>query len=296
MKTNREMTDSILQRASQIAHRQKIARKRLAGIIAGTLCLIIILGLTLAPWGSAEVGEHLIAMPTTQSTEATQDKTIIALENIYFLSAAEEGGSIISLQPDMTVPVNSMFRVRNLRGMKESEKEKAIEEEKQFKEEFKKQYGNSDGGWYSMSVLPEIIFENGQFKVYDGVIIQYLSGGKASLVLPNAEEIKSFDSETTGVLRVNGGYGTYNRDVTIGEGEGAVTIPGGSFRIYLHLYMGDEMFNTFKHHPDTPLSTLKDTITITVHYKNGTQGTAKIDVAVEDDGRVYMTMRGNSDV
>ena len=125
-------------------------------------------------------------------------------------------------------------------------------------------------------------------------VIQFLSGGKASLILLNASEIESFDTETTGVLRIDGGYGTYNQDVTIGEGESAVTIPEGCLRIYLHLSMGDKMVKVFREDPDTPLSTLNDTITVTINYKNGTKEIVVIDVTVDDEGYVYMTQRGNN--
>ena len=114
------------------------------------------------------------------------------------------------------------------------------------------------------------------------------------MILHNATQNESFDLETTGVLNTGGGYGTYNRDVTIGEGESAVTIPKGCLRIYLFPSMTDETIKIFQENPDTPLSTLRDTITVTINYKNGTKEIVIVDVTVDDDGQIYMTQRGNN--
>jgi hypothetical protein len=304
MKDYHEMTQSVLQQANVRAAQRTRQRRMATGLIAATLCFAILIavvgfGVGRNPAGTTQPTislENPTTVPTTQpeTTEPTQQDIIVHTGNVYFLSAMAEGNELIPMQANMTLPVNCMFRVRSLKGMTESERDKAIQEEYSFKRDFAKKYGNSDGGYYSLLVAPENTFSNGKLKVRNGVVIQYLSGGKASLILLNASEIESFDTETTGVLRINGGYGTYNQDVTIGEGESAVTIPEGCLRIYLHLGIGDEMYMTLKKDPDTPLSALCDTITVTINYKNGTKEIVVIDVTVDDEGYVYMTQRGNN--
>ena len=51
---------------------------------------------------------------------------------------------------------------------------------------------------------------------------------------------------------------------------------------------------TYVTDPSTPLSNLSDTVTITIHYKNGTKEIVMIDITVDDNGQVYMTQRGNN--
>jgi hypothetical protein len=300
MKTCDEMLKSVISKAKKDIAKRKQRMKTALSIGTAVLCLMLIVGLTLVHWNTAATPQptegQLNVIPTIQNMEPSQEEMIITMDNIFLLSATEKGESLVPMQPNVTLPVNSLFRVRSLKGMTESEREIAIEEERQFNEDFKVKYGDSDGGWYLMQVIPENIYRDGKLVTVDGAVIQYLSGGKASLILPNAEEIESFESETTGMLSTNGGYGIYNMDVTIGEGENAVTVPKGSYRIYLHLGIGDELFKAIKEHPDMPLSVIKDAITIKINFKNGTQGMVKVDVVVEDDGQVYMTMRGNSAV
>ena len=302
MKTYEEMTCSVLQRATASIAERNRRRKTILTVTATGLCLALVLAAVGAFWDApADVNDPTqptISMenPTTAPTQPEETEPTQPLPaytgQVYFLNATKEGADLTPMQANMTLPVNSMFRVRSLKGMTESEAENAIEEEKAFQAAFKEKYGNSDGGSYMMHVM-------GGFSIDDRkeayrAVVQYLSGGKASLILLDASKIKDFDVETTGIINVYGGYGIYNQDVTIGEGESAVTIPEGCFRIYLHLSMGDKMVKIFKEDPDTPLSTLNDTITITINYKSGTQEIVVIDVTVDDEGYVYMTQRGDN--
>lgn len=302
MKDYKEMTESVLQQANARVALRTRQRRMATGLIAATLCFAILIavvgfGVGRNPAGTTQPTismDNPTTVPITQpeETEPTQQELPLYTGQVYFLNANREGADLTPMQANMTVPVNSMFRVRSLQGMTDSEAEKVIEEEKAFQTAFKEKYGNSDGGSYMMHVM-------GGFSIDDRedayrAVVQYLSGGKASLILLDASKINDFDVETTGAINVYGGYGTYNQDVTIGEGEAAVTIPEGCFRIYLHLSLGDKMVKIFREDPDTPLSTLNDTITVTINYKNGTKEIVVIDVTVDDEGYVYMTQRGNS--
>lgn len=298
-----EISDDLVDAAAGAYENRKKKKKTLTRLLwVACAGLVAAVGLFWnVPAGVTDPTQPTISMenPTTtptqpEATEPTEKDIIVHTENVYFLSSTKEGNELTPMQANMTLPVNCMFRVRSLKGMTESEIEKAIEEEYAFKAEFKKKYGNSDGGYYSMHVLPENIFSNGKLEVRESVVVQYLSGGKASLILLNTSEIKSFDTETTGALSVNGGYSIYKKDVTIGEGESAVTIPEGCLRIYLQLGISDEMYKTLKNDPDTPLSALCDTITVTINYKNGAKEIVVIDITVDDEGFVYMTQRGNN--
>jgi hypothetical protein len=289
-----EISDDLIDAAAG-AYEKKANRKKAVIRVAWAACAVLVLtaiGLFWkAPAGVIDPTQPTISMqnPTTAPTQPTGEDIIVHTGNVYFLSATEEGTELTPMRANMTLPVNSMLRVRSLKGMTESEIEKALEEEYAFKAEFKKKYGNSDGGRYEMCVLSKIDTK----KSYQAVI-QYLSGGKASLILLNATQIESFDLETMGVLNTGGGYGTYNQDVTIGEGENTVTIPKGCLRIYLFPSMTDETIKIFQENPDTPLSTLRDTFTVTINYKNGTKEIVIIDVTVDDDGQIYMTQRGDN--
>lgn len=54
----------------------------------------------------------------------------------------------------------------------------------------------------------------------------------------------------------------------------------------------EEQVNMLLKEPDTKLSIVSDTITVTVTYTDGTTESVMIDVTVDDDGIIYMTHRG----
>lgn len=51
-------------------------------------------------------------------------------------------------------------------------------------------------------------------------------------------------------------------------------------------------FDMIEENPEMALSELKDTITVTVEFKDGTKDVAVIDITVDDDGKIYGTFRG----
>lgn len=273
MKDYNEMAESVLQQAKIRAAQRKHRRRMTTGLIAATLCVAILI---------AVVGVGLNRNPAdgTISTEPTQ-QDIIQPGKVYFLTANEEGAELTLMQANMTLPTKSIIRVRSLKDLTKSEIAKAVSEESAYRAAFADKYGNSDGGVYAWSQS-------------DDVIIQYLSGGKASLILPDPSQIESVDRETTGVFVVEKSWGCYDRDVTFGEGENAVTIPKGSYRAYLGFHVSHVVLEIFENDPDTPLSTISDTITVTINYKNGTKQIILIDVTLDDEGNVYMTQRENS--
>lgn len=273
MKDYNEMAESVLQQAKIRAAQRKHRRRVTTGLIAATLCVAILI---------AVVGVGLNRNPTdgTISTEPTQ-QDIIQPGKVYFLTANKEGDELTLMQPNMTLPTKSIIRVRSLKDLTKSEIAKAVSEESAYRAAFADKYGNSDGGVYAWTQS-------------DDVIIQYLSGGKASLILPDGSQIESVDRETTGMLGVEESWGGYDRDVTFGEGENAVTIPKGSYRAYLGFHVTGVVHEIFKNDPDTPLSTIRDTITVTINYKNGTKQIILIDVTLDDEGNVYMTQRENN--
>lgn len=301
MKTNKEMAQSILDRASGIAARRKEMRTRAAGLLAGALCLALILGLSLAPWGPEQPPlptEGHVAAPPTQETEPTQPQTTeptqptqpteeqipVYTGQMYFLSGTEETGTLVPAQADMTFATESLFRFRSYKGMTDAEKYQASIEELTFYGEFRDKHdGNGDGGRYG-------IYRSEEF------FSMTLSGGLSSLVLPDASLIEGNELETNGVFHVDECIARYKKTVTFGEGENAVTIPDGSYRIHLHIRMSDETFKRIRENPDLKYSTLKDNITVTIYYKDGTKAVVKIDVTMNDEGYFFLSMRGNNEM
>ena len=184
----------------------------------------------------------------------------------------------------MTFATESFFRFRSYKGMNDAEKYQASLEEIAFLTAFREKYsGNGDGGRYSYLRSEEYFSMT-------------LSGGVSSLVLPDASQIIDSKLETDGVFYVDKCIEKYKKSVTFGEGDHAVTIPEGSYRIHLHIRMGDETFKMIQENPDLKYSTLQDTITVTIQYKDGTKAVIKVDVTMNDEGYFFLSMRGNSNM
>jgi hypothetical protein len=233
-----------------------------------------------APAGTIDPTQPTISMENPTTAPTTQPDIIVHTGNVYFLTATEERAELTPMQANMTLPWDHIFHVRSLKGMTEEELLEAIEEEHLAQIAFREKYG---------AVIGE-----GRYSTYysENAVIRYYIAGRASLILLNDAQIESVDRETTGVLSVEGRYSTRREDYAVGKGEYAVTIPGGSRRIYLDCNMTEQTRKIFEENPETPLSVIRETITLTINYKNGTKEIVVIDVTVDDDGYIYMTQRG----
>lgn len=279
MKTNREMTESVLHKATEIAAHQKLVRKRAAGILAGALCMAAIIGMVLVPWGkeqpSISMQGQLTTPPTTegQLIQPTQGDVSISTGKVYFLTNPGTADMLTPLKADMTYAVNHVIRVFPKNSQKEAS---------EFLNAWVRKYGT-------------IAYE-GSRETFgsDNTIIYSLSAGFTSLILPNYTQISNVEMESTGVLSCHRQDGKIDREHTIRTGDYAVTIPKGSYRFFLLFTLSNETTKLLGDHPETPLSTIRDTFTITVHYTNGTAEILKFDVFLDDDGQLYTSLCRNS--
>jgi hypothetical protein len=218
----------------------------------------------------------------TDTTNTTEKDNIVQTGNVYFLSATKDTAELMPMQANMTLPWDHMIRVRSLKGMTEEQKRQIRSEENSMMHAFRGKYQGLVG--------------EGRYEYFEGedVIIHHWSAGRASVILMNGSNVKSVDCESLGVLEVGRGTSNLTKDYTIGKGEYAVTIPANSMRITLNCRMSEETHKYFEENPETPLSTIRDTVTLTINYKNGTKEIVVIDVTVDDDGQIYMTQRGSN--
>ena len=266
------------------AYEKKANRKKTVIRVAWAACALLVLTVIGLFWGApAGVTDPTlptISMENPTTAPTTQPDIIVHTGNVYFLTATEERAELTPMQANMTLPWDHIFHVRSLKGMTEEELLEAIEEEHLAQIAFREKYG--------------VVIGEGRYSTYysENAVIRYYIAGRASLILLNDAQIESVDRKTTGVLSVEGRYSTRREDYVVGKGEYAVTIPGGSRRIYLDCNMTEQTRKIFEENPETPLSTIRDTVTITINYKNGTKEIVVIDVTVDDDGYIYMTKRG----
>lgn len=299
MKDYKEMTESVLHQAKTRAARQKNQRRMATGLIAASLCLAVLIAVGFGVGRNpADTTQPTISLqnpttvPPTQPTETEpsqpettapkQEEVIVTTDNVYFLNATEEGVTLEPVHGNTTFPIAQVFRIWDMRGMTDEEKKQTELEAEEFQKEFRNKYGKLSGeGKYGGST-------------YDHFITKELSAGHASIVILDGSQVKSVERETTGVFNLGESYAIHHQDVTVGKDEYAVTFPAGSNRYFLNLTPTLETLKTIINDPSTPLSSFCETITITIHYNNGTKEIVVIDVTIDDDGQVYMTQRGNN--
>ena len=282
-----EISDDLIDAAAG-AYEKKGNRKKTLIRVAWAACALLVLTAIGVFWnvraGTVDPTQPTISLqnPTTAPTQPTEENIIVHTGNVYFLSATGDTPIMTPVQANMTLPVDNIIRIRNLRGLSEAEKKQAIAEENAFMEEFKEQrrlFGEGHGEFYSEG----------------DVLIMRASCGFASILILDGSQIESVTRESTGILGTGQSKIVYHKDCTYGEGENALTIPAGSVRYQLDCSLGDYATrNIFITNPDTPLSSLRDTFTVTINYKNGTKEIVVIDVTVDDNGQIYMTQRGDN--
>lgn len=260
MKTTREMTDSVLHKATQVAARQQRTRKRAAGLIAGILCVMLIAGFTFIPRGAEQ--------PTPTAPPTLHEDISIQTGKVYFLSNPGTADMLTPLKTDMTYAVDQVIRVF-------PKNSKAAAEE--FLTAWRAKYAG-------------VVFEGGR-TIFEtkNTIIYSLSAGVTSVILPDYTQILKVERESTGVLVCGGTYAEFNNDYTLKYGDHTVTIPGGSYRVHMHFVPSQETMKRLDSNPETPLSTIRDTFTLTIYYKNGTTETLKLDVSLNNEGQIYIS-------
>jgi hypothetical protein len=266
-----EISDDLIDAAAG-AYEKKGNRKKTLIRVAWAACALLVLTAIGVFWnvraGTVDPTQPTISLqnPTTAPTQPTEENIIVHTGNVYFLSATGDTPIMTPVQANMTLPVDNIIRIRNLRGLSEAEKKQAIAEENAFMEEFKEQRRLFGEGY-------------GEFYPEGDVLIMRASCGFASILILDGSQIESVTRESTGILGTGQSKIVYHKDCTYGEGENALTIPAGSVRYQLDCSLGDYATrNIFITNPDTPLSSLRDTFTVTINYKNGTKEIVVIDV------------------
>ena len=163
---------------------------------------------------------------------------------------------------DVVVPCESLIRVRDVTGMDEKERYVVRSEEKALAKEL---FANWD--------------ENKSFTQWgsDTAIISLFCVGDLGLVIDDYNDVESKYITATKMGSASLGHVDYY------EGDDKITVFWGP---------SDIAIKQIEKNPETKLSGLSHTLTVTVEFKDGTTETATIDMIVDDDGYVYAVQRG----
>ena len=265
MKSYREMTESVLEKAGTEIKKKERRRRNGLLITASSLCfalLLTVLGMgmersmTMQPGLSADVTDAL--QPTQQ-----------AKVKITYLTDVEDQTTQESVSPDVSVPLGAMIRIRDIRGLSEEEVDNARQEEMSIAKEFGITGKSSYTKWE-----------------YPGHITTIVSNGGITLDFSDCATVENVAVETTEVGLVTKSahlYGPNQEDTIYWP-----NVREADFRWSI----SSEFAFALDEDPTIPLESIRDVITIKIDYTDGTEETLVFDITVNEEGYIFVTQRG----
>ena len=274
MKSYREMTESVLEKAGTVIKKRERRRRNGVLITASSLCFALLL--TVLGMGMEQPTGVVPTLPGEQPglsadvTDATQPMQQAKVK-ITYLTSTKGQTTQKPMSPNLTMPLSAMIRVRDIRGLSREEADKILEEEKAFANDV-------------------LSFGNAYVTLHDyqDAIISYSSRGTITLKFDDSTTILDMDFETTGVGSVVL-CSTNPRPNPDGVPEGFYW---PSVReLDMDWNISQKTVNTIKENPAFPLESIRDTLTATFYYADATTETYIFDITVDAEGQVFVTQR-----
>ena len=274
MKTYREMTESVLQKAG--AEIQKRERRLRNGVFIAASGLCLALVLTVVGVGMGKTPE-VVPTETNQqpnlSVDATQPVETQAKLKVTYLSDIEGQTTQETVTAGVRIPLSAMVRVRDIRNLSKSDVDKVMEEERTFG----KEYLTGRGGYTSL-------YQG------TGAVLSIFSNGSITLDLSECDPVKNVEIKSSNKGVVYGASGQM-RELPP-EGTPIHSYWPYMLEAYIEWELPIEARNALNENPDLPLSFIEDTITVTIHYENGAIETLVFNITVNDEGQIFVSQRG----
>ena len=252
MKSYEEMTSAVLLRAGEERATQKRKRRRLA-ITAVCICFAV-LAVFAGAHGNRSTGEG-----------ETRDPRV----SVFCVSANASQQRQEMVKSEM-LPYNAQICVRDIRGLNAVEQlELKIEDRLQFESTVVRDADDPQGvpEWSSSSSYS------------DKVMITTMFAGSFYMTVEDYNQIQEVTATTTEIGWTAQHLADYY-DESLRDGIGITWGLSGAG------------FDMIEKDPDMPLSQIKDTITVTVEFIDGSKDVVTIDISVDDDGQIYGTFQG----
>lgn len=274
MKSYREMTESVLEKAGTVIKKRERRRRNGVLITASSLCFALLL--TVLGMGMEQPTGVVPMLPGEQPglsadvTEAPQQSQK-AETKITYLSSSSSQTTQKPMSPDISMPLSAMIRVRDIRGLSREEADKILEEEKAFADDVLS-FGNA---YVTMGD-------------YQNAIISYTSRGTITLEFDDTTTILGMDFETTGVGSVV--------LCSINPRQNPDGVPDGFYwpsvrELDMDWNISQKTVDAINEDPTFPLESIRDTLTATFHYADATTETYIFDITVDAEGQVFVTQR-----
>ncbi|MBR3598011.1 MAG: hypothetical protein IKL47_13675 [Clostridia bacterium] len=293
MKSDKKMTEDILERVSAIeaekTHRRKTIYKTSASL--GAFALILVMTFTFldnTPIAPSQNKED----DTQISTEATAPAMNKAF-SLFIANAAEKTEEVkIHKESNVSIPLGGILYVKDTKNMSMEEINLISYE---VKCRLRELYGD-ENGWHI----------TGSDGSDDGVAVYFGTADYLKLKISDADAIDSVNLTCgkSGKLTVDDksligmSFKEYLGTIKTGKeisvtGEEYKTVYAKNDGMVFSWSVSDELRKDINNAPDTPLSTVTDTITGTITYTDGTSETFTVTLTFDDNGILTSTYSYN---
>lgn len=168
------------------------------------------------------------------------------------------------------LPYHAVIRVHDVTGLGELELLELREADKEYARQMAEQNSDEAPGNPNWSISSP---------ASDKTMISTIFAGSYYMTVDDYSQIKDVTSTTTEIGWTAQHLSDYY-DPALKDGIGITWGLSGAG------------FDMIEKDPDMPLSQIKDTITVTVEFIDGSKDVVTIDISVDDDGQIYGTFRG----
>lgn len=314
MKTYEQMTADVLHRAQIYACRQKRNRKIIA-CVCSLGCVVLLLAINVLTYTYRETGENpTLEQPTVQfssrpneETRATQGAQPQASEpvgnsqppaskpdgnsqqdyGVVLLVATSSNDPGTELVENLTLPMNYLLRVRDLRGLSEAERDIIINEERKF--------CNSQ----SNSSLLEAGVRYTHNMPRENYVISFIRTGCFRLKIEDYEQVESISIKCTtkyGMVDVRSSNYPWPKGWDVEIQPEDISDYYLERPLEINWKYTTELLYALDEDPTMPLSSFSDIVTFTVKFLDGTVKETMVQIMIQDDGQFVVSMLLQTDV
>lgn len=286
MKTDKEMTQDILNHVKNIKKERTIMKKRIYKLTAISCAFAMIF---IAAFAFFNTGVN--TLPDNSNNVDVNDGATHLNRNFFVMvaNAADGTETVINKESGVKLPLGGILMVEDTKGLSGSEKDAVM---LKLKNRLSELYG-LDNGWHLVGSQEETTIYFGtadylKLKVEDAdsvenVIISCTENGKLTI---SAKSLLGSVLPSEYIATVKQGT-----SITL-TGKEYKEIYGKDDGMTIDWFLSESMKDTFKSAPETPLSSVNDIITVTINFVDGTNEIFAIELNFDDEGMLSSTYKG----
>ncbi len=286
MKTDKEMTQDILNHVKNIKKERTIMKKRIYKLTAISCAFAMIF---IAAFAFFNTGVN--TLPDNSNNVDVNDGATHLNRNFFVMvaNAADGTETVINKESGVKLPLGGILMVEDTKGLSGSEKDAVM---LKLKNRLSELYG-LDNGWHLVGSQEETTIYFGtadylKLKVEDAdsvenVIISCTENGKLTI---SAKSLLGSVLPSEYIATVKQGT-----SITI-TGKEYKELYGKDDGMSIDWFLSESMKDTFKSASETPLSSVNDIITVTINFVDGTNETFAIELNFDDEGILSSTYKG----